>query len=70
MLLVAAPWTEWWRRNYFADLHPWLASAMRMSTVQTLVVTAGVLTVIAGMADLRVALIRRFAQPRTPRDRA
>jgi hypothetical protein len=63
LLLAAAPWTVWWRRNYFAALHPWVSNAMATGTVQTLVVTAGVLTVIAGMADLRVALTRRLSPP-------
>jgi len=60
---VAAPWTEWWGRNYFALLHPWLFRAMATGMVRTVVVVAGIVTVVAGITELRIALARRLAGP-------
>jgi hypothetical protein len=61
LLLIVAPWTEWWRRNYFAYLHPWLSVAMGTAAVRTLMVIAGIVTVVAGMIELRLALARRMS---------
>ena len=62
LLLVIAPWTSWWDRNYFADLVPWIRSAMANESMHLLVAGAGVCTVVAGMAELRVALIERWTR--------
>jgi hypothetical protein len=61
LLLMVAPWTAWWQRNYFADLLPWLRWSMAQPAVRLGVVATGVLTVLVGMSDLRDVLLRRFA---------
>jgi hypothetical protein len=65
LVLIAAPWTDWWRRNYFADLLPWLAALMQTRGAQLVVVATGVATAIAGITDLREALMARFSRPAT-----
>lgn len=62
LLLIVAPWTTWWDRNYFADLFPGIRHAMSNESVHVLVAAAGVLTVMAGMAELRTALAERWAR--------
>jgi hypothetical protein len=62
LILTAAPWTEWWRRNYFADLLPWLRMLMSTPGMRALVVTVGLLTVAVGVTDLWLALAARFGR--------
>lgn len=62
LLLIVAPWTTWWDRNYFADLVPWIRSAMANESVRLLVAVTGALTVIGGMAELRAALMARWSR--------
>lgn len=63
LVLVVAPWTDWWQRNYFADLLPGLAALMTTTSVRGLVVGAGVVTLLAGLTDLRSALAARTRGP-------
>jgi hypothetical protein len=60
ILLIYAPWTAWWSRNYFADAWPWVHAAMQTSTSRVAVAGAGAMTVVAGLTELRRALSRRF----------
>jgi len=62
ILLIYAPWTAWWSRNYFADAWPWVHDAMATSTSRIVVAMAGGMTVVAGMTELRLALARRFGR--------
>lgn len=62
LLLAVAPWTIWWQRNYFAARAPWLATAMNTFGVQGLVVFVGIVTTLAGMAELRTALSDRWTR--------
>ncbi|MCC7043636.1 MAG: hypothetical protein IT183_07225 [Acidobacteria bacterium] len=62
LILTAAPWTDWWRRNYFADLLPWLHMLMATPGMRALVVTVGLLTVAVGITDLWLALAARFGR--------
>jgi hypothetical protein len=67
LLLIVAPWTVWWQRNYFADLSPWLRWGMAHPATRIGVVATGVLTVLAGMTDLRDVLMRRLSRRAMPR---
>lgn len=58
-MLAVAPWTAFWHRNYFVDLWPWLAPVMASGAARVVVVSAGVVTALGGMTDLRAALARR-----------
>ena len=60
LLLVVAPWTEWWRRNYFAEIWPALRAFFDADAGVVLVVAAGVLTAIVGVGDLHGLLFRRL----------
>jgi hypothetical protein len=62
LLLIVAPWTTWWQRNYFAELLPWVRWGMAQPVIRVGVVVTGVLTMLAGMSDLRAALVRRFTE--------
>jgi hypothetical protein len=62
LILTAAPWTDWWSRNYFADLLPWLRALMTTSSMRALVVTVGLLTVAVGVVDLWALLASRFSR--------
>ncbi len=62
ILLIYAPWTAWWSRNYFADIWPWVHAAMATSTSRVVVAATGALTVLAGMTELRRALAWRFGR--------
>lgn len=69
LVLAIAPWTELWQRNYFVARWPWLGSWMHAPTVQGLVIGVGVITAVAGMADLRSALANRLTRPAPGSDR-
>jgi hypothetical protein len=62
LLLIAAPWTEWWQYNFFADQAPWLRPLMATIVVRGGVVLAGVVTTVAGISDLRDAIFGRIAR--------
>lgn len=60
LVLTAAPWTTWWRRNYFAELLPWLRELMWTQGMQTAVVAVGLLTIAVGVTDLWTLFARRL----------
>lgn len=64
LILAAAPWTEWWRFNYFADLLPWLRALMSTQGMQMLVVFIGVVTALVGLVELWSTLAGRFGRRR------
>jgi hypothetical protein len=70
LVLVVAPWTEMWRRNYFVDVLPWLAPVTASAAARFVVVATGLATAVAGMTDLRAALAKRggSSPPRGPLD--
>ena len=68
LILAAAPWTEWWRFNYFADVMPWLRQLMATQGMRVVVVTVGLLTVGVGLADLWSALVARLGRRTSPSD--
>jgi hypothetical protein len=63
VLLLIAPWTAWWERNFFAQLLPGLAVVMDGMGSRVGVGVVGLLTVAAGVSDLRVLL---FGPPESP----
>ena len=60
MLLVVAPWTGWWRHNYFADLVPAIRAFLAADAGVVIVVAAGAITAVAGVSDLHGLLFRRI----------
>ena len=59
VLLILAPWTVSWDRNYFGHLLPWLGVAMRDPFLRGGVSGLGLVTAIAGLRDLASALVAR-----------
>ena len=53
----------WWDRNYFAATLPWLRTLMAGDLLRGVVSLVGVVTVIAGLIDLRTALAPWFSRP-------
>jgi hypothetical protein len=59
IVLVFAPWTSVWERNFFAQTRPWLEAIMANGVVRGSVTGVGVITTIAGLRDLTAAILRR-----------
>jgi hypothetical protein len=57
--LIVGPWTEWWSRNLFAQLLPWLHLVMAWSPTRFAVNLLGLVTVFAGLSEVWRLLIRR-----------
>jgi hypothetical protein len=51
-----------WQRNYFVEALPWMGALASSPSMRALVVATGVVTVLAGMTDLRAALLARLAR--------
>jgi hypothetical protein len=60
-LLVMAPWTPLWQRNYFAALWPWLDVLMRNGFIRGAVSGVGLITAWAGVRDLSSAFMARWS---------
>ena len=66
LLLAAAPWTKLWDRNYFAARVPAIQAFMLSDSGWTLVELVGVLTMMAGVADLYSTFARRARRSAHP----
>ena len=58
-LLVVLPWSEFWEHNYFAVAWPLVRSIVTNNFVRGGVSGLGVVNLVAGFADLVVALATR-----------
>lgn len=61
MLLVLAPWTQLWERNYFGDLWPWLDVIMENMYARGAVTGVGLVTGWVGVRELASLVINRWA---------
>jgi hypothetical protein len=52
LLLVFAPWSAFWDRNYFASLAPAIGEATKNPYVRGAVSGLGLINIIAGAAEL------------------
>ncbi len=59
LLLVVAPWTASWQRNYFGALVPALGEIMTNEFVRGAISGVGVITSFAGLRDLSAVLTAR-----------
>jgi hypothetical protein len=66
LLLVLAPWTTWWHRNYFADLAPWLSGVMATMPARVAFMAAGLITALAGIFEGITAFAGRHAGESPP----
>lgn len=60
LLLVLAPWTQLWERNYFGDLWPWLDVIMENMYARGAVSGVGLITAWVGLRDLIAAVMGRW----------
>jgi hypothetical protein len=70
LLLIMAPWTSLWERNFFAEAVPILGSVMANEFVRGGVTGVGLVTAIAGLRDLTGAVLARLPRetPPAPQD--
>ncbi len=52
LLLVLAPWSPIWERNYFVQQLPWVAAIARNHFVRGAVTGLGIVNLAAGLAEL------------------
>jgi len=62
VVLVVAPWTDWWSRNFFAGLLPLVHRLMASSSVRLAVVGTGLVTIVAGLTEMRLLFQRRWSE--------
>lgn len=65
VLLVLAPWSALWQRNYFAAHVPMLGQVMLSPYVKGAVTGIGLITVLGGLRDLVSAFMLRQTPDRT-----
>lgn len=58
-MLLVTPWSELWERNYFAESLPLIAVFIHSGYVRGGVTGIGLLTVLAGLAELGDVLAGR-----------
>jgi hypothetical protein len=67
LLLMLAPWTQFWDRNYFSALAPVLAAWVTHPYVRGAVTGVGIVSVVAALVEIGVLLSRRPTSPQVPR---
>ena len=65
LLLILAPWTQFWDRNYFAALQPWVATWATHAYVKGAVSGVGVVAVAAALVEIGDMLSRRSSSAGT-----
>lgn len=68
VLLVLAPWSGLWERNYFAAAVPWLGLWMASAYVRGAVTGVGLVTALGGLRDLVSAFMLRHPANTTTTD--
>lgn len=66
LLLILAPWTQFWDRNYFAALAPVLATWVTHPYVRGAVTGVGIVSVVAALVEIGLLLSRGRASPQAP----
>jgi len=59
LVLVVAPWTSFWDRNYFATLAPWLRPWLDQPALRGAVTLVGLVTGVAGVREFSGAVVAR-----------
>lgn len=67
LLLILAPWTQFWDRNYFSALAPMLAAWVAHPYVRGAVTGVGIVSVVAALVEIGLLLSRRRASASAPR---
>ena len=66
LLLILAPWSRFWERNYFAGLIPWVATWATHPYVKGAVTGVGIVAVTAALIEIGDMLSRRPSSPIEP----
>jgi hypothetical protein len=68
VLLILAPWTQLWERNYFGDLWPWLDVIMENMYARGGVTGVGLVTGWVGVRELASIVMSRWGadEPSVP----
>ena len=66
LLLILAPWTQFWDRNYFAALQPVLAAWLTHPLARGAVTGVGIVSVTAALIEIGYMLSRRGVSPQAP----
>ena len=75
MILIVAPWSTFWERNFFAEAVPVVEAFLSSPFARGAVSGVGLVTVLAGLAELGGAFAARreaaagSEQPTLPSDR-
>ncbi len=62
-MLIVAPWTVYWDRNYFVESLPFLEAALTSHVVRGAVTGVGVLSAGAALVDVAAAAARILRRP-------
>ncbi len=66
VILIVAPWSSFWDRNFFASAIPVVAGPLDSSYVRGAVSGVGLVTVLAGLSELGGAFASRREAPAAP----
>ena len=66
LILIVAPWSGFWERNFFIDALPALDRLMGSPFVRGGVSGVGLITAVAGLAELGGVFAARRGGPRAP----
>ncbi len=66
LLLILAPWTQFWDRNYFAALEPMFGSWVTHPYMRGAVTGVGIVSVVAALVEIGVMVSRRETSPGAP----
>jgi hypothetical protein len=62
-VLIVAPWSSFWDRNYFAESLPLLDAIVSNNYVRGAVSGLGVINIAAGIVELFSLLVSRHVEP-------
>ena len=66
LVLIVAPWTTYWERNYFVEMLPVLQPLLTSHAVRGAIAGVGVVSLVAALAELAAAIqgvrLRRAAR--------
>jgi hypothetical protein len=66
LILIIAPWSSFWERNFFAGAIPLLDPLLASPYARGAVSGIGVVTLVAGIAELAAAFSARREVPAAP----
>lgn len=67
LLLMLAPWTQFWDRNYFSALAPVLGTWITHPYVRGAVTGVGIVSVVAALVEIGLLLSRRSPSTQSSR---